>query len=836
LDKRVFLFDGTGLAYRAFYAIKGLTTSKGFPTNAIFGFIRIFLKLLKEYEPAYAAVAFDVGKKTFRSDMMASYKANRRPTPDAFKQQLPYIKKFLECLGIKVIEVEGYEADDVIATLADKLSKEGFEVFVITSDKDMRQIISDRVKVISISPRGGQKLYDKKLFKEEYGIEPHQLPEVFGLSGDQIDNIPGVPGIGEKTALKLIKEFGSLESLYERLSELPTKRKETLEKFKEQAFLSRELARVEREVPIEVSPEELKVKEPDGDCLSELLTQFEMRGTAKELKKLYPNLELQNSKVKEGEEATLEEIKELLTPKDLFTPAEGVLIANGEKAVVAAGEKYAEVEPERLKEVLGEATRVYAFGLKELYHKLGEETVKNLPLFDLSLGYYLLNPLLKNYSAENLLKEYLKVAEVKNLPALAHHAVSFGREVREKLKREGLLELYRRVEEPLAFVLYQMERRGVLFDRSYLEEFGRELQEKQEELKRRIFEIAGEEFNLNSPKQLAKILFEELGLKPLKKTKSGYSTDVETLTTLALEGAEIAQLLLEYRKLSKVEGTFVRGILKHMREDGRVHTRFLQTATATGRLSSAEPNLQNLPVSDETAKRVRHAVVAPEGYRLVWADYSQVELRILAHLSGDQALIEAFKKGEDVHRETAKHLFETEEVDEKMRRVAKTVNFGIIYGMSPHGLADRLGIPLKEAEEFIERYFKKFPRVKEFLEATLKEAYQKGFVKTLFGRKRPLPELFDKSYHVRSFGERAAVNAVVQGTAADVMKMAMVALYRPLRELGAWMVLQVHDELVVEAPVGKVEEVKELLKEKMEGVVELSAPLKVDVKEGEHWD
>ena len=836
MDKRVFLFDGTGLAYRAFYAIKGLTTSKGFPTNAIFGFIRIFLKLLKEYKPSYAAVAFDVGKKTFRSEMMASYKANRRPTPDAFKQQLPYIKKFLECLGIKVIEVEGYEADDVIATLAEKLSKEGFEVFVITSDKDMRQIISDRVKVISISHRGGQKLYDRSVFKEEYGIEPHQLPEVFGLSGDQIDNIPGVPGIGEKTALKLIKEFGSLENLYERLEELPPKRRETLEKFKEQAFLSRELAKVEKEVPVEVSPEELRVKEPSGECLSELLTELEMWGTAKELQKLYPKLEFQSSKAKEGERVSPEEIRELLRPKDLFTPAEGALIVEGEKAFVAAGGKFAEVEPERLGEVLSEATRVYAFGLKELYHRLGEERVKGLPLFDVSLGYYLLNPLLKNYSAESILKEFLKVAEVKEVAPLLPHAIEVGREVREKLKREGLLRLYKEVEEPLSFVLYQMERRGVLFNRGYLEEFGGELQQKQEELKRRIFEIAGEEFNLNSPKQLAAILFEKLGLKPLKKTKSGYSTDVETLTTLALEGAEIARLLLEYRKLSKLEGTFVRGILKHMKEDGRVHTRFLQTATATGRLSSAEPNLQNLPVSDETAKRVRHAVIAPEGYRLVWADYSQVELRILAHLSGDEGLIEAFRKGEDVHSETAKHLFETEEVDEKMRRVAKTVNFGIIYGMSPHGLADRLGIPLKEAEEFIERYFKKFPKVKEFLDATLKEAYERGFVKTLFGRKRPLPELFDRNYHVRSFGERAAVNAVVQGTAADVMKMAMVALYEPLKELGAHMVLQVHDELVVEAPVEKVEEIKELLKEKMEGVVELSAPLKVEVKEGEHWD
>jgi len=835
VDKRALLFDGTGLAYRAFYAIKGLTTSKGFPTNAVFGFIRIFLRLLKEYRPSYAAVAFDVGKKTFRTEMMESYKANRRPTPDAFKQQLPYIKKFLECLGIKVIEVEGYEADDVIATLADRLAEEGFEVLVVTSDKDMRQIISDRVKIISISHGGAQKLYDREKFKEEYGIEPEQLPEVFGLSGDSIDNIPGVPGIGEKTALKLIKEFKTLEGLYENLEALPPKRRETLEKFKEQAFLSRELARVERRAPIKIAPEELKVKEPDGKCLSELLSQLEMRGTAKEIKKLFPNLELSGGKVEEGEESTPEEIANLLKPKDLFTKGEGCLILKGNKALIAAGKKYSTVEPRRAKEILKEAGRVYTFSLKELYHRLGDEA-RELPLFDVSLGYYLLNPLLKNYSAEALLKEHLKSAEIKAIESVAHHGIALGREVIKRLKKEGLWELYSRIEKPLSFVLYKMEKRGVLFNTKALEELGRELQQKQEELKGRIFEIAGEEFNINSPKQLGKILFEKLGLKPLKRTKSGYSTDVETLTTLALEGAEIAQLLLEYRKLSKLEGTFVRGILKHVGEDGRVHTRFLQTATATGRLSSAEPNLQNLPVSDEFSRRIRHSVIAPPGHTLVWADYSQVELRILAHLSGDEKLIEAFREGKDIHTETAKHLFGAQEVDEKMRRVAKTVNFGIIYGMSPHGLADRLGIPLKEAEEFIERYFKNFPRVKEFLDRTLKEAYKRGYVKTLFGRRRPLPELKDRNYHVRSFGERAAVNAAIQGTAADIMKMAMVELYEPLRELSAHMVLQVHDELVVEAPTDRVKEVKELLKEKMEGVVELSAPLKVDVKEGEHWD
>ncbi len=834
MSKRVFLFDGTGLAYRAFYAIRDLSTSSGFPTNAIFGFIRIFLKLFKEYKPRYAAVAFDTGKKTFRNEMLKTYKANRKPTPDNFKVQLPYIKKFLECLGVKVLEVEGYEADDVIATLAQRLSEQGFEVFIVTSDKDMRQLIDERVKVISISHRGGQKVYDLNKFKEEYGIEPWQIPEVFGLSGDQIDNIPGVPGIGEKTALKLIKEYKTLENLYQNLEKLPPKRRQTLEEFKEQAFLSRELARVNKEVPIEVSPQELKVREPDGKCLAELLSQLEMRSTAQELKKLFPNLELAGKEIERGKETSLKEVAKLLTPIDLFTKPEGALIVVGDEAVICANKFYA-VAPlrEMVKELKG-AGKIYTFSLKELYHKAGPE-VGELPLFDISLGYYLLNPLLKDYSPQTLLKEYLKSAELPPLKEVSHYAVKLGAEVEERLKRENLLKLYKEVEEPLSLVLYKMERKGVLFDREYLESLGKELSQEAQKLKERIYRLAGEVFNLNSPKQLSRILFEKLGLKPLKKTKSGYSTDVETLTTLALEGHEIAQLLLKYRKVTKIEGTFVKGILKYADEGGRVHTKFLQTATATGRLSSAEPNLQNLPVSDEISKRVRYAVISPPGYSLVWADYSQVELRILAHLSQDEKLIEAFKEGKDIHFETARHLFETKEVDERMRRVAKTVNFGIIYGMSPHGLSERLGIPLKEAEEFIERYFRNFPKVKEFIESTLSEAYKKGFVRTIFGRKRPLPELKERNYHVRSFGERAAVNAVIQGSAADIMKMAMVKLDRELSDLNSYMVLQIHDEVVVEAPQEAVGQVKEVIRETMEGVVELSAPLKVEVESGKRW-
>jgi len=833
-EERVFLFDGTSLAYRAFYAIRGLSTSRGFPTNAVYGFIRMFLKLYKDFKPEYVAVAFDVGRKTFRTELLKEYKANRKPTPDNFKVQLPYIKRFLRCFGVTVLEKEGYEADDILGTLAKELSSKGFKVFIVTPDKDMRQLIDERVTVVAISNRTGEKkVYDLETFKREYGIEPSQIPDLFGLAGDSVDNIPGVPGIGEKGALKLIAEYGSLENLYGNLHRLTPKRRETLQRFKEQAFLSRELARVDTEVPLEVSLEELKLREPDGKCLGELLRELEMRSISSELRKLFPDLDFGGEELRKSKRLSLEEVKRRTLTFDLFSQPELALIG-GDTLIVAVSEGFSEVSKEELFDLLPLQGRIYTFELKSLYHRLGER-LKRYPLIDLSVAQYLLNPLLKGYSAKEVLQERLGVVGIDDVRSYSHYVVKVGREILSEIKREGLEELYKEVELPLVYVLYRMEKRGVPFDRDYLQAFGRELEERAERLKKEIFEIAGEEFNVNSTKQLARVLFEKLGLKPIKRTKSGYSTDVETLTTLALQGHKIAELLLEYRKLTKLSSTFVKGILKHMDDSGRVHTTFIQTGTATGRLSSAEPNLQNLPVSDEISKRIRHAVRAPDGYILVWADYSQVELRILAHLSGDENLIRAYREGKDIHTETAKRLFKVSEVTQELRRVAKTVNFGIIYGMSPHGLSERLRIPVKEAEDYINRYFEEFPRVKEYIEKTLQEAYRKGYVRTLFGRKRPLPELFSSNYNIKSFGERAAVNATIQGTAADIIKMAMVKLHDKLEKLGAYMILQVHDEIVVEAPEEREEEVKELLKETMENVAKLSVPLTVDVNSGKHW-
>ena len=836
-SKTVYLFDGTSLAYRAFYAIRDLSTSTGFPTNAIYGFIRMFLKLYKDFKPEYVAVAFDVGKKTFRNELLKEYKANRKPTPDNFKVQLPYIKKFLECLGITVLEKEGYEADDILGTVAKKLASEGHRVFIVTPDKDMRQLIDEKIAVIAISNKTGlKKIYDLETFRKEYGVDPQQIPDLFGLAGDSIDNIPGVPGIGEKTAKKLIADFGSLEGLYENLDELTPKRKELLEKFKEQAFLSRELAKIDTNVPVDVSLEDLKVKEPEGKCLGEILKELEMKSIVEELKKLFPDIDFgEFDEVERSKQISREEVKRKVQPVDLFSNPEVALIHDVDP-IVAVDEGYVKIDFEEIPDFLPERGKIYTFNLKSLYHRMGER-IKKFPFVDLSICEYLLNPLQKGYSSKDILQRRLGIMSLDDIKDYAHHTLNTGREILKELKKEGLEKLYREIELPLIYVLYKMEKRGVLFDREYLEGFGRELDEKSKDIEREIFEIAGEEFNLNSPKQLANILFEKLRLKPLKRTKSGYSTDVETLTSLALEGHKIAELLLEYRKLTKLNSTFVKGILKHMDKEGRVHTTFIQTGTATGRLSSAEPNLQNLPVSDEISKKIRYAVTAPEGYTLVWADYSQIELRVLAHLSGDEKLIEAYRKGRDIHTETASHLFgvSPDGVDEKLRRVAKTVNFGIIYGMSPHGLSERLGIPVKEAEEYIERYFEKFPRVKDYIENTLKEAYEKGYVKTIFGRVRPLPELRSSNRNIRSFGERAAVNATIQGSAADIMKLAMVKLYKKLEKLGAYMVLQVHDEIVIEAPEEKAEEIVKTVRETMENVIELLVPLTVDVNVGKHW-
>ncbi|WP_456437741.1 DNA polymerase I [Desulfurobacterium sp.] len=836
-EKRVYLFDGTSFAYRAFYAIKGLTTSYGFPTNAIYGFARMFLKLFKEIKPEYAAVAFDVSRKTFREKISADYKANRKPTPDDFKVQLPYIKKFLECFGVPVIEKEGYEADDILGTIGKKLAEEGYEVIIISPDKDIRQLIEENVHVLSISPqKKTETLYTLETFREKFGYEPGQIPDIFGLAGDTSDNIPGVPGIGEKTATKLIKEFGSLEKLYENLDKLPPKRKKALEDYRDQAFMSKKLATIDKNVPIDVEPGNLKLKDPDVECLFKLFKKLEMKSLIKEIKEFFPNIQFQGKNIEKTQETDKKSFLNFLESDDLFSKKECAIVVN-ENLFASVDRHFSQIDRKTFKEICKRSGKIYTFNLKELYHLTGT-TGKHKQFFDISIGEYLLNSIQKDYSPETILKKYLETLDIEPVERYSHHIIDVGKKVIENLKRENLLTLYEKIEHPLIEVLYYMEKRGVLFDRKYMTTLKSNFLSKMQRLKEEIFSIAGESFNLNSPKQLAKILFEKLKIKPVKKTRTGYSTDVEVLTTLALNGYEIAELILEYRKYSKLLGTFIDGITKHMDEEGRVHTNFIQTGTATGRLSSAEPNLQNLPVSDEISRQIRNAVIAPEGYKLIWADYSQIELRVLAHLSGDERLVEAYKKDRDIHTETASILFgtEPENVSPEMRKVAKMVNFGIIYGMSPQGLSQRLGIGFNEAKNYIDSYFAKFPTVKEFIEKTLSEAYEKGYVRTLFGRKRPVPELKAKNKNIKQFGERAAFNAVIQGTAADIMKMAMIALFKEFKNKDSFLTLQIHDEIIMEAPETRAKKIENRVKEIMENIANLDVPLKVDIKSGKRWE
>ena len=831
---KVFIFDGTSLAYRAFYAIKSLSTSYGFPTNAVFGFVRMFLKLYKELKPEYILVAFDAGKETFRNEISKNYKANRKPMPDTLKPQIPFMLKFLECFGVKVIKKKGFEADDIIGTVSKKLSSEGHTVIIVTPDKDMKQLIDKNISVLSVSGKA-EKMYTLDSFIEEYGIKPTEIPDAFGISGDHVDNIPGVPGMGEKTALKLVQKYHNLEKLYQNLSSLSKAKRELLERYKENAFLSRKLARIDTKIPMDISINDLKVGKIDVKCLLGLIKKLEIRSVVKEIVKAFPNVNFEDVDTNQSKKVDCKKIGDLASNRDLFTPLDTTFIYNNEPIVALDG-VYCTANIDNCLNLISQSNRIFTFDLKSLYHRLGDK-IKSLPFFDLSICEYILNPLFKDYSARSILQRELNLTSIDSIAQSSGHISRIGQRVIELMKKNGTYKLYTEIEHPLSYVLYAMEKHGVLFDKEYLIKFKDELQRNSREIEEKIFNISGEKFNLNSPKQLSKILFENLSIKPIKKTKSGYSTNVEVLTALALKGYDIAKLILTYRKLTKLSNTFVDGILNHMDENDRVHTTFMQTATATGRLSSVEPNLQNLPTSDELSENIRHALIAPHGFSLVWADYSQVELRVLAHLSKDEKLIEAYQKGIDIHRQTASQLFDVslDDVTDKMRKFAKTVNFGVIYGMTPQGLSQRLNIPVGEAKSYINRYFERFKGVRLYIDKVVEEAYENGYVRTLFNRVRPLPELKSSNKNIRNFGERAAVNAVIQGTAADIMKIAMIKLFKELKDK-AFMVLQVHDEIVIESPNNLLNEVINITKKTAENAVKLDVPLTVDISSGKHWE
>lgn len=876
---KLYLIDGTSYVYRAFHAIRELRDSKGRPTNAIFGFTNTLMKIIRERRPDAVAVSFDSAAPTERHRLFDSYKAHRPETPGELIAQMPAIRKIVEAMGIGVFEIPGYEADDILATIAHRASKAGAEVFIVSGDKDMLQTVSDSVRIYDPIK---DVVVDEAKVKERFGIPPGRISEFMALAGDSADNIPGVKGIGEKTARELLADFKSLDELLEHTGRIKKERiRRLIEENGDSARLSKKLAEIQRDVPLDFDVKDLLLKEPDRKTLIELFREFEFTS----LLRYVPH----ESSVEMNYEAVLlaERLKEIseglrggfsidtestgLDPMRAGIVGLSICRKKGSAYYVPLVHEYEGAPAQMEKGLVFSILR--PFLEDESIPKTGHNLKFDIlllenhgagirgALYDTMIASYLLNPLRPNHALEHVALEHLSrekrpfkdvapggdFARV-GIDEACRYAcddaeLAFGlREVLFPLISErGLEGVYFHIEMPLIRVLAGMERAGLKIDGEKLGGISKELEGEIGALKKRIFFLSGGEFNINSPKQLASVLFDALGLKPGKKKKTGYSTDMSVLEELS-KTHELPAEILNFRSLFKLKNTYVDvlpGLVNP--HTGRLHTSFNQTATATGRLSSSEPNLQNIPIRGPWGRRIREAFVAEEGRLLISADYSQIELRVLAHLSGDRALTEAFMADIDIHGRTASGLFGVAEdmVTPEMRRAAKGVNFGVIYGISPFGLGESLGIPQEEAEAYINRYFEKHPGVRAYMGKALDEAKKRGFAATLFGRKRPIPEL--KSPKTRALGERLALNSPIQGTAADIIKIAMINIYKALKGKGTKMLLQVHDELLFEAPRGELEEVLEIVKEEMEGVGlppvfgGSAVPLKVEIGYGGNW-
>ncbi|TCJ19481.1 DNA polymerase I [Rubrobacter taiwanensis] len=823
---RIYLIDGYSLLYRAFYALpQSIATSGGLPTNALYGFTSMLLKLLQEDGEIGVAVVWDAGVPEFRVEVYPEYKAQRSAMPDELRRQIEHLDRILAAMNIPVLRVEGFEADDVIATLSRQVP-DGVELRIVTGDQDAMALVDGGVKVLRTT-RGvsDTRLYGREEVVEDYGVAPEQIPDYKALTGDPSDNIPGVRGIGPKSAAKLLQEFGSVENLYANLEKISAKgMRRKLEEGRESAFLSLELARMRFDAPVRLEPEALKFEGVSPEA-REVLRRYEFRTLESRVAEL---------PVAAGGEFELpERVK-------VAVSGEGVEPGDEPVAVAKAGGRWCVAVAE-------DSVRVLS-GLPErplIVHDAKRTGVRGAK-FDTYLAAYLLRPGMGAYEPEALVAERgLAEVEVEHedfeVEAAARRAAlvyALAPVLDEELEEQGLSRLLYEIELPLADILAEMERTGMPVDRAVLSEVGEEIEAGMRELEREIFAEAGREFNINSTKQLSEVLFEEMSIQPVRRTKTGYSTDAKVLQQLALQGHTIAGHVIRYRELAKLKGTYIDGLSALIGEDGRIHTTLNQTTTATGRISSDSPNLQNIPVRTELGMRIRDAFTASPGRLLLVADYSQIELRILAHLSREPALLRAFRTGEDVHTRTAAEVFDVrpESVTPELRRRAKMVNFGIIYGISGYGLATRLGnVHPKEAERYIKRYLERYPKVTEFIQRTLREGEERGYVTTLFGRRRYVPELRSSDRNQRKFGERIAVNAPVQGTAADIIKAAMVDLHPRLAGMGADLLMQVHDELVFDVERGRMEEVADLAVGSMVSAYDLDPPLEVELKVGERW-
>jgi DNA polymerase-1 len=831
--RKIFLVDGNSFLYRAYYATPYLATSRGLPTNATYAMTNMILKLLKENKPDSLLVVFDSKVPSFRHEISKEYKAQRKPMPDNLSVQVPYVKSVIGALGIPILEIEGYEADDIIGTIVEKIKSEDVEIFIVTGDKDLMQFISENVYVYDTMKNV---VYGEKEVEEKFGVSPSLICDFLALSGDTSDNIPGIPGIGEKTARMLIREFGSLEEIYERIEEIKKDSiRDKLVKGRDFAFLSKKLASVKRDVPIDLEKLEWKV-DPDPRRLKSLFRELEFTS-------LYKEIQLEGKEESVWNEAKIEDLD--LKKVSLFANFKSKPRAFPELlnfAVFDGKNVFYSEEKKDLSTVIKGAQGLILHNAKAFM--LSGFDLNAEKTFDIMLSAYLLNPLRKDLSPETIIGEYLgketrEDSEKRGLFEKAMGLYEVQAVLERRMEEMGLKSLFYSVEMPLTEVISEMEKTGVKVESKKLIDFSYELKDRLKDISKRIYDLSGEAFNINSPQQLSRVLFQKLGLQPKKKTKTGYSTDTEVLEELTGEHP-IAELLLEYRTLSKLKNTYIDTLPQWINpETKRIHASFNQMNVSTGRLSSSDPNLQNIPIRGEEGKRVREAFVAEEGFLLMSSDYSQIELRILAHLSKDEALIEAFRRGEDIHNNVAMEFFgvERDKITPEMRRVAKVVNFGVIYGISPYGLAKELRISQKEAQDYIDNYFKIHKGVKEYMEKVVKEAEEKGYVRTYYGRIRYIPELFNPDQKVRQLGVRTAMNTPIQGTAADIIKMAMVNIHRKKKSLGllSRLILQIHDELLFEVKEEEKEIMEELVRNEMENVIVLDVPLKVSIGFGKNW-
>lgn len=872
---KLVLIDGHSILFRAFYGIPNLTNSEGLHTNAVYGFLNIMFKILEEEKPDHLAVAFDLPEPTFRHRMYPDYKGNRSAAPEEFHEQVPLMKEVLSAMGIPVITLAGYEADDILGTLAKKNAANGVEVSVVSGDRDLLQLADTHIKIrIPKTSRGGTEVKDyyPEDVKRDYLVTPQEFIDVKALQGDASDNIPGVPSIGEKTAAAIISQYGSIENAFAHVDEIrPPRAQKALREHYDLAQMSKELATICIDCPVPFSYEDMEI----GNLYTPEAYQYMKRLEFKSMLSRFDGAALGKASVEEQFKIISDfgQVEEVLTGADgqkkigfqliVFQDhVKGLALCFGEGncyGIRAGGFLTEQYLTDRLRQIILHAEQAMTLDLKGQlkFLKLEDES----PALDGQVAGYLLNPLKDTYDYDDLARDYLGMtvpsrgdllgkkplgeafeAEEEKAGICVCYAGYIGWKsidvLREKLQQTGMWNLFTDIEMPLIYSLHHMEEAGIRVEKTSLKEYGDQLKVQIDQLEKEIYGLAGETFNINSPKQLGEILFEKMKLPHGKKTKTGYSTAADVLEKLAAD-YPVVQMILDYRQLTKLNSTYAEGLYGYIREDGRIHGTFNQTITATGRISSTEPNLQNIPVRMELGRRIRKVFVPEDGCVFIDADYSQIELRILAHMSGDERLIKAYGEAQDIHAITASQVFHIplDQVTPLQRRNAKAVNFGIVYGISAFGLSEGLSISRKEAEVYIEKYFETYPGVKAFLDSQVAEGKERGYVTTMFGRRRPIPELKDANFMRRQFGERVAMNSPIQGTAADVMKIAMIAVDRELRRrnLKSRIVLQVHDELLVETRKEETDLVMEILEDKMKHAADLRVTLEVEAHAGDTW-